>query len=143
MSAKIYYAYKFNGSIHELIPELRKLENKFYENEIFETLQKYWNEELAADFCLEVVIYFHKDDIYIQLFNACYGVLDRFSKLLLESGKFTDFHYQDQVDSENSEEEDAHREKVWEEIMSDYSIPAKAGFSYTLIDRYSLYERFG
>ena len=142
MSTKIYYAYKFNGKVQELVPEFRKLREELLKDLPTIKIPKKCSGNkhgqlirYAKDDEFDIVTYFHKKDIYIQLFCG-YGMMDRAVKFL--GKKITDFHYQDQVDSENTEKEDAERKVIWEEIFIDYLSPAKVGLSYKVIEHYDI-----
>lgn len=144
MSTKIYNAYKFKGGIEDLIPNFREIGKQLLEDGSLKlpketgdfSAEKYkMRREMAKERELEVVVYFHDKNIYIQLFGG-YGTVDRVVEIL--GDKIEDFHYQDQTDSDVCEEEYEKRKKVWDEIFNESWSPAKSGLSYKIISSYDL-----
>ena len=156
MSTKIYYAYKFDGKPNEIVNELRELRNVMIKKtkKEFPYLEGK-DKELLVDFEIDAVVYFHKDNVYVQFFGA-YGAMSRVGKTL--NKRFSDFHYQDQVDQSNYDwdkekwedmteerqngldDEWSKRKEVWEEIFIDYLAPAKVGLSYEIIESFDLFN---
>lgn len=164
MSTKIYNAYKVIGlTPSDLMLKLQKL-REVYHDAVQEKLEGYNKEYLAVEyvdsnglmkalredaksgmntpfnFCASIMVYFHKDEIYIQSFG-----LDR--KVNIEGffgSHIEDFHYQNQVDEwyeyEGLEGEayDAavenwkHRKQIWDEIFENSWSPNKVGMVYEL-----------
>lgn len=155
MSTKIYNAYLWDDNIENLllyVKEYKKLyineivqylikHKVFLEKEIEKTEHKdlYWflldeNKKSKEHnnfftFVGSFIIYPHHNKIAIQLF------LERFINIKLDD-RLIDYHYQNQTDSENSEDEDNERKLFWE----DYNIPSEDGFSYDFITEKSLFE---
>lgn len=159
MSTKIYDAHKFLGKTSEIIPMLKDIK-KIYLNDVKEMLIKYANisfskkeynfldgdyllKELPSYYLSNILesimkkvqsssmIYFHKDDIYIQFFGLKSKYYEKYKNILI------DFHYQNQVDQSNYdwdkekwdemtserqkelEDDWDHRKEVWDEIITD------------------------
>jgi hypothetical protein len=153
MSTKIYNAYLWNDSIENLLSYLKEYKKeyidkisdflyshtKYLENEVEKTdykdvyfyLSDEQNKSKSYDnifsFVGSIIIYPHNNKIAVQFYT------ERFIKIKLDD-RLTDYHYQNQVDSDNTEEEDEERKEFWK----DYDIPVEDGFCYELITNYSL-----
>jgi len=102
----------------------------YYLSDILESImRKGYNVPLNIQ--SSAMVYFHKDDIYIQFFGLKSKYCDKYKNILI------DFHYQNQVDQSNYdwdkekwdemtterqkelEDDWDHRKEVWDEIITD------------------------
>ena len=102
----------------------------YYLSDILESImRKGYNVPLNIQ--SSAMVYFHKDDIYIQFFGLKSKYYDKYKNILI------DFHYQNQVDQSNYdwdkekwdemtterqkelEDDWDHRKEVWDEIITD------------------------
>ena len=128
MSTKIYNAYLWNDSIENLLSYLKEykeeylnqvsnylyIHSEYLENEVQKTAYKdvyfYLSDEQNKSktydnfftFVGSVIIYPHNNKIAVQFFT------ERFIKIKLDN-RLTDYHYQNQVDSDNTEEDEERR----------------------------------
>lgn len=84
-----------------------------------------------------IVLYKHRKGYFIQFFGV-----DR--KLYETNVKLTDFHYQNQVDRDESisDEDWEEREKVWDEIFEESNAPSAAGLAIEINSDASLWYFF-
>ena len=177
MSIKIYDAYQYKNDVSTLLNYLIEYRNiwqeyqierlstifhankdKFFENEklsynkIFDTIRKDFEKKYFAEFDISssVVVYFHKKNIYIQLFITTYD--KKCPKFVNED--MVDFHYQNQADpwydycddmskSEKAKHARAYtrRKKIWNEIFHDYVYsPSQAGMIYDFCNEIDLHH---
>ena len=153
MSIKIYNAYLWNDTIENLLSYLKEYKKQYiieiakrifrstvyFEKQIEEYGEGgYWyllsqknrtDDDNHYTFSGCCIIYPHDGKIAVQFFY------DQFVKLPLDD-RFTDYHYQNQSDSDNTEEEDEKRRHFWDE----YNVPVEDGFSYEFITDRSLRE---
>lgn len=102
----------------------------YYLSDILESImRKGYN--IPLNIQSSAMVYFHKDDIYIQFFGLKSKYYDKYKNILI------DFHYQNQVDQSNYdwdkekwdemtierqkelEDDWDHRKEVWDEIITD------------------------
>lgn len=155
MSTKIYCAYRYDGSIEQLLGEMELIREDYYKksyefvkkcfveswkgepdkrvNAIMEFTRVISNEiktDNNSPMNLEAsaMVYFHKGKIYVQFFIGRYGEPENLSK------NFIDFHYQNQTDmpEEVTDEDWEKRKLTWNEIFGDSGIPARAGLIYQI-----------
>jgi len=102
-------------------------------------MKKGYNEPLNIQ--ASSMVYFHKDDIYIQFFGLKINHFDKYKDILI------DFHYQNQSDQSNYdwdkekwndmsperqkelEDDWDHRKEVWDEIITDFTF-SENGLSF-------------
>ena len=147
MSTKIFYAYKYNGLLEELLSDLKKVRKEYYDIVFAEmnhgiwlikdNKEKYKRVKEIQEFVLrelsgEVAIYLCETYFYCQFFCAPH-ILNQI-KL---SDKFIDFHYQNQTDrpSKIKVKEWKERERIWDKIFDDTSIPALDGLTFEILDK--------
>lgn len=154
MSTSINQAYKFNGCIKELMPHLYGVPTNFHkqikpEIEFFygDSIRKAINTAYALKTVVyedtdwmssyegsTIHVYFHDDDIYIQLFGLLRDkhLGDEFNEKLL------DFSFDDRCLDDSNEDWFIRRQQIWDEIFSHSTIPNYAGLSYNVSRRKSL-----
>jgi len=102
----------------------------YYLSDILESIMKK-GYNIPLNIQSSAMIYFHKDDIYIQFFGLKTKYFEKYKDVLI------DFHYQNQVDQSNYdwdkekwnemtterqkelEDDWDHRKEVWDEIITD------------------------
>lgn len=166
MSTKIYDAYLYKGTLHQLVKFLDKLRadlkdtavttfagswspKDFDFGEFTEGLRKMLKSGervvLVADAAVmnpacSAVVYPTKIDgedvLLVQFFGFGGNDLDK----LLSKTKFRDFHYQNSSDTEVPTREWALRKLVWDKIFRTARTPAEAGLSFDLIGESAVYE---
>ena len=155
MSTKIYNAYLWNDNIENLLLYLKEYKKQYISDVVNYLIKHREHLEKEIDktehkslycFLLEeknksidysnfytfigsFIIYPHLNKIAVQKFT------ENFSNIELDN-RLTDYHYQNQTDSDNTEEEDNERRIFW----NDYNVPEEDGFCYDLITNKSLYE---
>ena len=164
MSTKIYNAYKIdNLTMPQVMECLYKIKTNYLEDikdfiinkvDHQKILEKYnYNsfKEMLMDVHLKninssfnwnasVMVYFHKDDIYLITFGLPEFFLDSFGE-----NNISDYHYQNQCDPWYDYEENltpeqlkeyeldwAQREKVWDEIIGNRYRFSESGLSYDI-----------
>ncbi len=165
MSIKIYNAYKIDMTMPEIMGKLKILHQTNFDKVVErlvligeERIKKYCDDkgiglhellkqesgkltQSAFNFGYDVVLYFHKTDIYIQFFENELRV--DYKEIF--DGKLEDFHYQNQSDPwycfennmssdeiKEAEENYVIREKVWSEIFNESYKPSDAGLTYNI-----------
>jgi hypothetical protein len=143
LSTKIYNAYRFDGSLDDLMKHLQEFREKWlkmWEDALFEKMKELPSPDQRMEFWSKVekdtrkefnrwgdldikancVIYPHKGNLYVQFFVDLEPF--RISKPLFvdEDVRFVDYHYQDQTDpwydNEGLEGEELEKaERDWEE----------------------------
>ena len=166
MSTKIYDAYRYTGTLHQLTQFLFELRRKMKGNFVdvavaswapkdfdygaFVTdLRKMLNSGVRVDMvdgvalvnpACSAVVYpvriGRKDSLLVQFFGFSGGDLDK----LLPKGRFKDFHYQNQTDYDAPEREWSQRKRVWAKIFKAEHSPAAAGLTFDLISESAAYE---
>lgn len=182
MSTKIYNAYKINDlSLPEIMEKLQLIRKRNFEaiqerlsqvgkvaidgycvekNISFTNmLRKEATSSISTEFNFgfDVVLYFHKTDVYIQFFENELNV--DYEKIF--DGKLEDFHYQNQSDPWYDYKDDLssdeiksyeknweHRCKVWDEILDYGGVPSQCGLTFNVYSAddsftvvYTYYER--
>ena len=148
MSTKIYYAYKYNGSLEELLSELKEI-RRFYYKELLSYINNYELEKLKGrekinkvgevvdmivkEYGGNIVIYSLNSQLYCQFFCP----MEIIQKVKGLSSKFEDYHYQNQTDrlSKIKVKDWKERERIWDKIFDDTSIPALDGLTFEILDK--------
>jgi hypothetical protein len=151
MSTKIYYAYKYNAGLPELMVELKKLRELYLSTEfikdvsvleeklhdvvrvgIYETM-KAIEARLKYD-C--VMVYEYDAILYIHIFCAYNREAENILIDYLDSNKsFEDYHYQNSSDKPDSvtNAEWKKREKTWDNIF--FGTPSESGLTWELYSK--------
>lgn len=167
MSTKIFNAFKFNGKPFELMELCKNYRLKWHDFQIgriydhisqsptendlksYSILQERIEKESTENYPSwadsydvrgSVVVYFHKNNTYVQSFLPKYLGMPEFF-----NDRFEDFHYQNQTDPWYDYEENMSladkkkaarnwklRKKVWNEILGEFSTPAETGLVYEM-----------
>jgi len=143
MSTKIYNAYKFNGSIEDLMVFLWDLKKKYWENveyvfkgsmvwdyyfvnmdrlkaiDEFEKGMRKGTRFNYYDPSASVVVYFYKKHIYVQFFGV-FEDLYKLDESKILDHRFKDYHYQNSTEGPDdvSQRSWNTRKRTWDEIMS-------------------------
>lgn len=147
MSIKIENAFKYKGNIHSLMKELKDFRDKiitkrtemvskefhslvnndnlsvswvWLEKSFFKIIQ--WI-DYENDFSPWISVYFHNENIYIQVFW-----LEQ-EEINMLSDNFEDFEFFDNIDFDKKSLE---RQKVWSEIFEESWIPVEVSLSFEL-----------
>jgi len=153
MSTKIYDAYKYHGKLEDLTKYLIKIKNDFIENDFkkqlityyspFDLIQieknskietiylkdinrwqlaDYYNSKHGAyfkeDFTLSVVTFFDNDNIYCKFNNVNFKLIEKYNV-------FADYHYQNQTDMSNYNEDD----EPWKEMATERQVELEDGWN--------------
>jgi hypothetical protein len=157
MSTKIYDAYLYKGTLHQLVKFLDKLRrdlqdkfvtdaashwspNDFDGGDFMGGLRKMLKSgerfvevagELLVNPACSAVVYptriGKRDELLVQFFGVDY------SEKLLPRGRFADFRYQNQTDTAIPAKEWALRKRVWDRVFKTSHTPAQAGLAFDLI----------
>lgn len=166
MSTKIYNAYRYTGSLHQLTQflfELRaELKNNFVARaaeswapkdfsygEFVEGLEKMFRRGAVVDIVADVAMgnpacsatvypvrLRGRDALLVQFFGFFGGELGK----ILPASWFKDFHYQNQTDTDVPAREWVRRKQVWGKVFKTAHTPAEAGFNFDLIGESAVYE---
>jgi len=152
MSTKIYNAYKYTGeNIEMLLEDLRECKN-WYSEWVIDRITSIFKPDVSTGVLWDimgnilngngkillnpedaVLVYPHSGDLYVQFFCKEQVIGD----MLSLSGRFVDFHYQNQTDMPDdiSVAEWEGRALIWEEIHKDFW-SVENGFCYGLVEPY-------
>jgi hypothetical protein len=148
MSTKIYYAYKYNAGLPELMVELKKLRELYLSTEfikdvsvlkekVFDVVRAgIYETMIAIEARLKydcVMVYEYDAILYIHIFCKYNREAENILIDYLDSNEsFEDYHYQDSSDKLDSvtNAEWKKREKNWDYIL--FSNPAKSGLRWEL-----------
>jgi len=166
VSTKIYDAYRYTGLLHQLVQFLFELRDKVrsdfvtvaaacwapkdfdygaFVTDLKKMLRSGVRVDMVDDVALvnpacSVVVYpvrvGRKNELLVQFFGFANGDLDKF----LPAGRFQDFHYQNQTDTDIPAREWSRRKRVWAKVFKTVSSPAEAGLSFDLISEGAAYE---
>ena len=166
MSTKIYNAYRYTGTLHQLTQFLFELRRKVKDNfvaraaeswapkdfsygEFVEGLEKMFRRGARVDVVAGVVmgnpacsatIYpvriGRRDALLVQFFGFFGSELDK----ILPASWFKDFHYQNSTDTEVPAREWSRRKRVWDKVFKVVHAPVEAVLSFDLIGESAAYE---
>jgi len=166
MSTKIYDAYLYKGTLHQLLPFLGRMRKHLWDEfisnvaaewspkdfdfgaftdglrEMFKRGERFAVIDGAAleNPACSAVVYptqiDREDVLLVQFFGFGGDTLDK----LLPKTKFRDFHYQNSSDTAVPAKEWALRKRVWDHIFRAARTPAEAGLTFDLIGEGTVYE---
>lgn len=166
MSTKIYHAYRYTGSLHQLTQFLADLRATLKNNYVA-FVAKAWaptdfdyitfTEDLGKllqggrkvgeiagvpmiNPACSAVVYpvriGRQNTLLVQFFGFSGGELGK----SLPASWFKDFHYQNSSDTDVPEREWSRRKRVWDKVFKSSDIPAEVGLSVDLIGERAMYD---